>query len=252
MLFKLLLSACLALYVTALPQGKANFQKRARAALYTQCTVPNTVALTFDDGPFDYINDISKVLKDNNATGTFFFNGNNYHCIYDQDSVDHVKYVYDQGHHIASHTWSHPDLNTLTADQIHDEMWKIEQALMRITGAYVAFMRPPFGNYNDQVLDVSGVRGQDVVIWDFDSEDSVGASAQESKQKYDQIASKHPSTLLALNHETYSTTAYDVLPHAIQVLKAKGYNLVSVADCVGKPKYQYVGAPEQRTADWHC
>ncbi|KAI3620938.1 chitin deacetylase [Moniliophthora roreri] len=44
-------------------------------------------------------------------------------------------------------------------------------ALSRIVGVTPAFMRPPFGSYNDQVLDASGLRGQDVVIWDFDSHD---------------------------------------------------------------------------------
>ena len=44
----------------------------------------------------------------------------------------------------------------------------MEQAVQRITGAYVAFMRPPYGNYNQLVLDASGVRGQGVVIWDLE------------------------------------------------------------------------------------
>jgi len=40
---------------------------------------------------------------------------------------------------------------------------------MRITGASPAFMRPPYGSYNQMVLDASGIRGQGVVIWDFES-----------------------------------------------------------------------------------
>ena len=85
---------------------------------------------------------------------------------------------------------------------VHDEMWRVEreffffgggrgqkpmprillfpqlitvfhpffftEAVQRITGAYVAFMRPPYGNYNQMVLDASGIRGQGVVIWDFE------------------------------------------------------------------------------------
>jgi len=35
-------------------------------------------------------------------------------------------------------------------------------------GAYVAFMRPPYGSYNQMVLDASGIRGQSVAIWDFE------------------------------------------------------------------------------------
>ncbi len=38
-------------------------------------------------------------------------------CIYDQAEIDRVKYVYNAGHQVASHTWSHADLTTLTWDQ---------------------------------------------------------------------------------------------------------------------------------------
>ncbi|KAG8792706.1 Carbohydrate esterase 4 protein [Ceratobasidium sp. 428] len=125
---------------------------RAAAQVITKCTKPNTVALTFDDGPYYYVYDISKALVAAGAKGTFFFNGNNYGCIYDADNIKRVKYAYDKGHQIASHTWAHKDLTTLTWDQVHDEMWRVEQALQRIAGVVPAFMRPPYGNYNGEQL----------------------------------------------------------------------------------------------------
>uniref|UniRef100_A0A0W0G5K7 Putative carbohydrate esterase family 4 protein n=1 Tax=Moniliophthora roreri TaxID=221103 RepID=A0A0W0G5K7_MONRR len=167
----------LSLFAAAAPQ------KRQRAQVIDRCVEPKTVALTFDDGPWYYIYDISKTLTDNGAKGTFFFNGNNWACIYDQDASYQVKFAYSQGHQVASHTWRHADLSQLSWDEIHDEMWRVESAhklafslviimaLSRIVGVTPAFMRPPFGSYNDQVLDASGLRGQDVVIWDFDSHD---------------------------------------------------------------------------------
>ena len=44
----------------------------------------------------------------------------------------------------------------------------ITEAIQRITGALVGFMRPPYGSYDQEVLDVSGERGQGVAIWDFE------------------------------------------------------------------------------------
>lgn len=38
-------------------------------------------------------------------------------CIYNEDQAKRVKYAYDKGHQVASHTWSHAHLNTLTWDQ---------------------------------------------------------------------------------------------------------------------------------------
>lgn len=65
-------------------------------------------------------------------------------CIYDADEQKRVKYAYDHGHQVASHTWAHKDLTTLTWDQsklsyyfplniplkditVHDEMWRVER-----------------------------------------------------------------------------------------------------------------------------
>ncbi|KAG8706310.1 Carbohydrate esterase 4 protein [Ceratobasidium sp. 394] len=226
--------------------------RRAPAEVITKCTKPNTVALTFDDGPYWYVYDISKALVAAGAKGTFFFNGNNFGCIYDADNAKRVKYAYDKGHQIASHTWGHKDLSTLTWDQVHDEMWCVEQAFQKIVGVTPAFMRPPFGNYNDNVRNAAAVRGQKLVNWDFDSGDSVGATPAQSKKSYDQIIAKHPSTILALNHETYERTAHEVIPYVIPKLQAAGYKLVTVAECLGLPAYQSVGQPSPRDSSWKC
>ncbi|KAJ2913639.1 hypothetical protein MD484_g6782, partial [Candolleomyces efflorescens] len=245
MLFNTLATALVASGAALLASASPIVESRQTLAqVITSCTVPNRVALTFDDGPYNYLNDIVNTLDANGAKGTFFFNGNNWRCIYDSDIRPRVKYAYDHGHQVASHTWAHKDLTTLTWDQIHDEMWKVEQALSRITGAYPAWVRPPYGNYNNLVRQAAAVRGLTIANWDFDSGDSTGASAQQSKNSYNAIANQHPSTILALNHETQSGTAYDVLPYAIQRLKQAGYQLVTVAECLGRQPYQSVGAPQ--------
>ncbi|KAF9036878.1 carbohydrate esterase family 4 protein [Panaeolus papilionaceus] len=232
-----------------------NIEKRAPAQLITKCTVPGTAALTFDDGPYWYIYDLVRMLDAAGAKGTFFFNGNNYGCIYSADNMKRVQYAYNHGHQVASHTWAHKDLKTLTWDQIHDEMWRVEQALQRIVGVNPAFMRPPYGNYNQMVLDASGIRGQSVVIWDLDSGDTTGASVQQSINNYNNAANQRPppsGSILALNHETKDTTVFQVMPPVIQRLKQAGYRLVTVAECVGKQPYQSVGAPQTPQPSWTC
>jgi peptidoglycan/xylan/chitin deacetylase (PgdA/CDA1 family) len=241
-----LLSATLV--VDAMPANLT--ERQTLAQVITRCTVPNTVALTFDDGPYVYLYDVSKALVAAGGKGTFFFNGNNYGCIYSADNVKRVKYAYSKGHQVASHTWAHLDLTKLSWDRKHDEMWRVEQALQRIVGVKPAFMRPPYGSYNNAVRQVAAIRGQKLALWDFDSGDSTGSTPAQSKQKYTNVANAHPSTLLALNHEVYERTVHEVLPHAISVLKAKGYRLVTLAECLGKPAYQSVGSPQ--SGSWSC
>jgi len=85
-----------------------------------------------------------------------------------------------------------------------------------------------YGEYNDQVLEVAGQRGQTVVTWDFEyvvfllllfitfvidnslhsSGDSVGATVAESNQRYDDVTKDHPNTLLTLNHEVHGRLSF--------------------------------------------
>jgi peptidoglycan/xylan/chitin deacetylase (PgdA/CDA1 family) len=253
MLFKLSIAALIssALMVHA---SSDNLNERASstplAQVITSCVKPQMAALTFDDGPYSYIFNISQQLIAADAKGTFFWNGNNYRCIYTDESVKRVKYIYGKGHQVASHTWAHRNLTTLTFDEIHDEMWRVEQALQRLVGVTPAFMRPPYGSYNNLVRQVAHERGQKLIIWDFDSGDSTGSTAAQSNAAYDALAERHPLNVLTLNHEVYEQTAHVVLPHAIKTLKAAGYKLVTVAECLGQQPYQSFNTPQN--GSWTC
>ena len=90
--------------------------------------------------------------------------------------------------------------------QAREQMERVDLALERILGVTPAWVRPPYGSYNDVVREVAANRGQNIVMWDFDSRDSMGASAEESKQAYANRISENPWNVLTLNHETYAST----------------------------------------------
>lgn len=203
----------------------------------TKCTVSGTAALTFDDGPYNYLNDAVDELKKAGAKGTFFFNGNNWGCIYDDANVQRVRYAHDNGFQVASHTWAHKDLKTLSRDELTSEFKRTQDAIEKITGVQVAYTRPPYGNYNDLVLQVAGEQGQTLVNWDFDSGDSVGVSSIAQKARYDKLVEEHPNTVLSLEHEVHNSSIYEVLPYAIQKLQKAGYKLVTLAECLGTQAY---------------
>jgi peptidoglycan/xylan/chitin deacetylase (PgdA/CDA1 family) len=246
MFFTLAFTTSLAAFAAAGPT------KRALAQVITHCTVPNTVALTFDDGPYIYTKEAVDILDGAGAKGTFFVNGQNWGCIYNENLAGNLKYAFDHGHQVASHTWAHQDLSTLSRDQINSEMQRAEDAILKITGAAVAYTRPPYGNYNDQVLEVAASRQQTIVYWDFDSGDSVGASVDQQKANFDEVAANHPSTIMSLQHDVHETSIRQVLPHAINKLQAAGYNLVTLSECLGTSPYLHVGEPSPRDDSWNC
>ncbi|KAG9031124.1 Carbohydrate esterase 4 protein [Tulasnella sp. UAMH 9824] len=220
--------------------------KRAPASVYYNCTVPNTVAITFDDGPYTWTNEIVDTLARYNAKATFFFNGNNYECIYSPENEARLKYAYAAGHQMASHTWAHLDWTTLSNQRLLSEMTLLDDALIKILGVKPAFVRPPFGKFNEASRDVAAYNGESIVIWDFDSGDSQGASAQRMETDYQNLAAQKPGNILTLNHETYEATAHRILPFALSALQAQGYSFVTVAECLASNPYQIVTTPQTR------
>ncbi|KAH8823255.1 carbohydrate esterase family 4 protein [Flagelloscypha sp. PMI_526] len=220
------------------------------ARVIEHCTHDKTVALTFDDGPYIYQNDIMDLADRYDAKVTFFVNGDNYGCIYDY--AHSLQEAHRKGHQIGSHTWAHKDLSSLSYHEVNEQMMMLEDALQKIVGVQPAFMRPPYGSFNENVLKVSQDRGQSVVIWDFDSGDSVGQSAFQSKSDYNKCATSNPKNVLALNHETYEPTAHEVIPQAMANFQQKGYKMVTVAQCLGEEPYQWIQPPTPRDDSWHC
>ena len=72
--------------------------------IISSCTVPGTVALTFDDGPYIYTPSILDTLQSNGVTATFFVNGVNWADINSADSQASVRRMVDEGHQIGSHS----------------------------------------------------------------------------------------------------------------------------------------------------
>ncbi|KAF8678954.1 Polysaccharide deacetylase [Rhizoctonia solani] len=230
----------------ALIAPPSEHENRAAARVYTTCTQPKTLAITFDDGPNTYTKTIVDTLDKAGGKATFFFNGKNYNCIYDATNADRAKYAFDRGHQVASHTWSHLHLPTLSTAQITSEFQRANDAIKKITGAVPAFVRPPFGEYNANVQNVAGSFGQSLVTWDLDSQDWNGASVSQTEATYKSRIDSNANGILTLNHEVYAGSATQVLPWVINYAKSKGYKLVTVAECVGAQPYISKGSPSAR------
>ncbi|KAG0287560.1 hypothetical protein BGZ97_007061, partial [Linnemannia gamsii] len=86
------------------------------ATIITACTVPNSFAVTFDDGPSIWTHELLDYLARRNVKVTFFVNGLNYNLITEPEIAEVVKRAYRDGHQIASHTWAHADISAPGVD----------------------------------------------------------------------------------------------------------------------------------------
>jgi len=228
-------------------------QRQALATVYSTCSRPNAVALTFDDGPHQYLRTIGDSVTAAGGHATFYFNGLNAgRCIYDEVHSSAIQYVTGQGHQVASHTWSHLDLATLPQEQVVDEIQRMDDALLKIVGVTPASIRAPFGSMDDTTRSIIGARGQSLAQWNVDLQDTLGAAPSQSMALLDDFIAAKLSGGIVLLHETKDTSVLEVLPYAIRQLKAAGYDLVTMAECTGQSAYLVQQAPSPRDDSWHC
>ncbi|KAF9190579.1 chitin deacetylase [Haplosporangium sp. Z 767] len=201
----------------------------------TACAAPNTWGLTFDDGPSTATPTLLDFLKTNKVSASFFLIGSNV-----IQYPETVKREVAEGHHLASHTWSHHALTTLTNEQIVAEMKWTEKAVMAATGLRLKYMRPPYGDINNRVRFVLKKLGYIPVDWTGDafdtndwrmptmSEATVISTFTKSLDTY--VASAKTKGFYCLEHDVNAGTvavAQKLIPLGI----ARKINIASVAGC---------------------
>ncbi|KAG0196138.1 Carbohydrate esterase 4 protein [Mortierella sp. GBA30] len=245
---------------TVLPYYTLTGPKPAPATLaghvYTNCVVPGTYSISYDDGPSRFTSQLLDILDREQVKVTFFINGANVGCIYDPSVRDGIKRAYNSGHQIASHTWSHADLATLTVEQITTEMRRVEQALKDILGVVPRYMRPPYGSgtfantgavANARVQSTLGSLGYVIATWDIETLDAGAddhltphalSDAELLRREQGNVTSVVNATPKGANHmqlmhDTFERTVTNLTPWSITYIKGLGYKPVTVAECLG-------------------
>lgn len=215
------------------------------AGIY-DCVNVGDVALTFDDGPYLYTTHMLDILESYNASATFFITGNNN----GKGMIDNVttgypaiiKRMYNAGHQVASHTWSHQNLTALDPTTFHNQVYYNEMALRNVLGVIPTYLRPPYSECNNTCGNLLGDLGYHVTYFSLDTEDYLHDSAsliQQSKDIFSNALSGSTATtgdFLAIGHDIHYQTAYNLTTFMLDTIKAKGYKPVTVGDCLGDPK----------------
>ncbi|ORY59957.1 uncharacterized protein BCR38DRAFT_459964 [Pseudomassariella vexata] len=200
----------------------------------TRCTQPGVVALTFDDGPFIYTEELLDTIAASGFRVTFFVNGNNYDNINNHAST--IQRMVAEGHQVGSHTWDHGDLATMDTAGITSEMTQLEDALVGILGFFPQYMRPPYFSYNDNTLATLGDLGYHVIQADIDTLDwqnSTPSTIGGSEEIYEEGLENGGT--LSLMHDVYQTTVETLVPQAIKDIQGRGLTSVTVGECLGDP-----------------
>lgn len=127
------------------------------------CTLVPCVALTYDDGPSEFTSGMLDKLAARGASATFFITGERARF-----NADLLNRALDEGHLVENHTFTHPMLPRLSVARIAAEIEDTNAAILAATGVPARVFRPPYGEYNDLVLQTAGMAA---ILWDVDSLD---------------------------------------------------------------------------------
>lgn len=200
-----------------------------KVPIYSVETSEKKVALTFDAAwGADKTQKIVDTLKEAGVTGTFFLVG-----FWIEQNQDKVKYIDEAGFDIGTHSNTHPKMSTLSSNQIRNELSTSMDLITKITGKHVKYFRPPFGDYNDILLDVAGELGLKTIQWDVDTLDWKGLSGQEIVNRVMSNV-KNGSIILCHNNSDH---ILDALPTLILELKNQGYQMVKISELVYEENY---------------
>ena len=82
---------------------------------------------------------------------------------------DYVKKIFDAGHEIGTHSATHPYMSKLDKTAIERELYSSSMAIEKITGKKVEVFRPPYGDYDNLLIDTAYSMGLYTIQWDVDS-----------------------------------------------------------------------------------
>ncbi len=179
------------------------------------------VALTFDDGPNrEFTPRILKTLRKYNIKATFFVLG--WRVYNFEDLILQMK---QNGHEIGNHSYDHPYLNTLSAQDIKKQLIMTNTAIKKVAGIDVKLYRPPYGSYNNTVLKIGEELGLELALWTINPEDW---SSPGKDIILIRILGAVEDGSIVLLHDKKQTS--ELLPALIKTLREQGYEFVTVSE----------------------
>ncbi|KAF1919278.1 hypothetical protein BDU57DRAFT_527326 [Ampelomyces quisqualis] len=224
------------------------------------CTKPGQIAITYDDGPYIYTNDLLDMFKSYNFKATFFVTGINLN----KGSIDDestawpavIRRMAAEGHQLASHTWSHQDLSAITKDQRYEQMVRLEMALSNIIGKFPTYMRPPYSSCSAEsgcVQDMADL-GYHISYFDLDTDDYNQLTADKAQIPKDIVkaaldkANSASDDFLAIAHDIHFQTVHNLTGYMLDLMVQKGYKGVTMGECLSDPEANWYRSPTGRVA----
>ncbi|MFE0416498.1 polysaccharide deacetylase family protein [Streptomyces tendae] len=208
--------------------GANGAQARASGLGTVDCAHTKCIALTFDAGPSENSARLLDILKEKQVPATFFLLGKRHIDTY----PELVRRMSDEGHEVASHTWTHKILTDAEPDEIREELERPNKEIERLTGKRPTLMRPPQGRTDDTVHDICRELGLAEVLWSVTAKDY---KTNDSGLITERVLDQSSRDGIILLHDIYDGTV-PAVPGIIDALKKRGYVFVTVPQLMAPGK----------------
>ena len=223
-----ILSTCLFCIKNAQTVVAGTYSNRS-LPIYSVETEEKKIAISFDCAwGVDYTEKLLDIMSKNDIRCTFFAVQ-----FWVEKYPAYVKKIVEAGHEMGTHSRTHPYMSTLTKAQIQDELTTSSQAIEKLTNKKVTLFRPPYGDYNNTLIDTCAEMGLYPIQWDVDSLDWKNLSATEIAMRIINGA-KNGSIILCHNNGLHTAEA---LPLIFSTLKNRGFTFVPISELIYKDNY---------------
>lgn len=200
-----------------------------KVPIYSVETSEKKVALTFDAAwGADKTSKIIEILTQNDIKGTFFLVG-----FWSEKYTDKIKEIDEAGFDIGTHSNTHPKMSTLSASQTKYELETSMKYITDVTGKPVKYFRPPYGDYNDQLIITADSLGLKTIQWSVDSLDWKGLTAEQILTRI-KVGVHNGAIILFHNN---ADNIVEALPLVISFLKSEGYSMVKLSELIYDSDY---------------
>ncbi|MCX4351619.1 MAG: polysaccharide deacetylase family protein [Lachnospiraceae bacterium] len=199
--------------------------------IYCVDTDEKKIALSFDAawGNEDTAK-ILEILKKHDVHVTFFMTGG-----WVENYPDDVKAILAAGHDLGNHSENHKNMSQLSDEEKKEELMKVHTRVQELTGYDMFLFRPPYGDYDNAVVNVAKDCGYFTIQWDVDSLDWKDYGVDSIIKTVTQH--KHlgnGSIILCHNGAKFTAQALDTL---IATLKNEGYTFVPISELIYQEGY---------------
>ena len=205
------------------------FSTKRELPIYSVETEKKQLAISFDAAWGDeYSMEILRILDKYNVKGSFFLVG-----FWVDKYPEHVKEIYNRGHDVGNHSTNHPYMTKLSDEDIAKELNITGDKIKKLIGKKPTLFRPPFGDYNDRLINVCSENDYYVIQWDVDSLDWKELGIQPVVDRVTRNV-RNGSIVLFHNNAKYIV---EYLPIIIERLQDEGYEIVPISQLIYKDNF---------------